>query len=172
MRLLLERLERTPAELASAVHGYSNEALARRPDSTAWSATEIICHLRDVDELFQIRFHTILALDEPRILVLGADAEDLAPWGIGGLVQHPLDPNRWAEDRQYRRSDPGEALAAFRRRRNEIITLLSELTADQWDRGGIHLRRGRLTLAQWVESLAEHDDNHLDQLRRALEGRP
>ncbi len=27
-------------------------------------------------------------------------------------------------------------------------------------------------LAEWVARLAAHDDNHVDQLRRALEGRP
>ncbi len=172
MRELVRRLDGTSSVLASAIHGYGNEPLARRPGPTDWSPTEIICHLRDVDELFQIRFHTILALDDPRILVLGADPEDLASWGIGGRVHHPLDPSVWAEDRQYRRNDPGEALTAFRRRRNEIVALLSGLAAGQWERGGIHLRRGRLTLGQWVESLAAHDDNHVDQLRRALEGRP
>jgi hypothetical protein len=42
----------------------------------------------------------------------------------------------------------------------------------EWQRGGIHLSRGRLTLADWVASLAGHDDNHLEQLARALDGRP
>jgi hypothetical protein len=32
--------------------------------------------------------------------------------------------------------------------------------------------RSRLTLGEWVAGLAAHDDNHLDQPRRALEGRP
>jgi hypothetical protein len=59
----------------------------------AWSAKEIVCHLRDVEELFQLRFHAVVALDEPRLLVL-------------------------------------------------------------------------------VASLAAHDDNHLDQLDRAIAGRP
>ena len=34
--------------------------LARRPAPKSWSPTEIVCHLRDVEELFQLRFHTIL----------------------------------------------------------------------------------------------------------------
>ena len=69
--------------------------------------------------------------------------------------------------------DPARlALAAFRRRRQEVVDLLDTLSPEQWQRGGIHLRRGRLTLDEWVGSLAAHDDNHLDQMRRALEGRP
>jgi DinB family protein len=168
----LGRLQETPADLDRALAGRTDVELSRRPGPTSWSAKEIVCHLRDVEELFQVRFHTVIALDEPRILVLGASADDLAPWRIGGPIGHPLDPERWAEERQYARHDGREALAAFRRRRTEVLTLLRSLSPADWQRGGIHLGRGRLTLREWVASLAAHDDNHLDQLRRALEGRP
>ena len=157
----LARLARTPDELDEAQRTRSADVLSRRPDASNWSATEIVCHLRDVEELFRIRFHTILALDDPKILTLSADPSDLAAWGIGGAVGHPLDPDRWAEDRLYARADPGHALA-----------LLNSLSDEQWLRGGIHSQRGRLTLGDWVASLASHDDNHFDQLRRALDGRP
>lgn len=169
---LLTRLRRTPAELEASARGRTGEMLSRRPATTSWSAAEIACHLRDVEELFQTRYHTVLGADEPAIFVLGADAAQLAPWGVGGSVSHPLDPDRWAEDRQYARQDGAQALAAFRRRREEVVALLSGLRPAQWERGGIHLGRGRLTLRQWVASQAAHDDNHLDQTRRALEGRP
>lgn len=90
-----------PDELTAALRGRDETALGRRPAARAWSVREIVCHLRDVEELFQVRFHTILGADEPKILVLGAGAAELAPWGIGGGVRHPLDPEQWAEDRQY-----------------------------------------------------------------------
>jgi hypothetical protein len=168
----LDRLRRTPAALDAAIAGKPDAELGRRPVVHAWSAKEIVCHLRDVEELFQFRFHAVVALDEPRLLVLGARPEDLASWRIGGAIAHPLDPVRWAEERQYRRSDTGEALTALRRRRTEVLTLLESLSPSDWHRGGVHLSRGRLTLADWVASLAAHDDNHLDQLDRAIEGRP
>jgi hypothetical protein len=113
----------------------------------------------------------ILALDDPPLLVFGAAPEHLAAWRIGGAVGHPLDPDRWAEDRQYSRADVADAVGAFRRRRGEITTLLRGLTPREWERGGVHLRRGRLTLTEWVAALAAHDDNHLAQLQRALDGR-
>jgi DinB superfamily len=181
----LARLARTADELTEAIRNRSAGQLARRPEAASWSATEIICHLRDVEELFRTRFHTILALDDPKILTFGAEPAALAAWGIGGsdsalgspsaaprtTVGHPLDPDRWAEERQYARSDPGHALAAFRRHRGETVALLESLTEAQWQRGGIHLRLGRLTLGDWVASLAGHDDNHLAQLERAIDGR-
>ncbi len=167
----LSRLDKTPGELELAISGKTDSELSVRPDAHNWAAKEIVCHLRDVEELFQIRFHTIVALDEPRIFVFGASANDLAPWRIGGSIGHPLDPERWAEERQYLRNDTREALAAFRRRRAEVLALLRSLSQTEWLRGGVHLSRGRLTLADWVASLAGHDDNHVAQLRRALEGR-
>ena len=84
METLLRRLEQTPAELERAIAGKTDGELGRRPDAHNWSAKEIVCNLRDVEELFQIRFHTVLALDEPRILVLSAGADDLAAWRIPG----------------------------------------------------------------------------------------
>jgi hypothetical protein len=168
----LERLARTPVEPDEALRTRSGEVLSRRPAAASWSATEIVCHLRDVEELFRIRFHTMLALDDPKILTLSADPKDLAAWGIGGAVGHPLDPDRWAEDRLYARHDFAHALAGFCRHRSETLTLLKSLSDEKWLRGGIHSLRGRLTLADWVASLASHDDNHVDQLKRALDGRP
>lgn len=167
----LARLAGTADELAGAIRDRSAAQLSRRPGAPNWSATEIICHLRDVEELFRIRFHTILAMDDPAILTFNAEPALLSAWGINGPVGHPLDPDRWAEERQYARSDPNQALTAFRRQRTETVLLLGSLTDAQWLRGGIHLRLGRLTLGDWVASLAGHDDNHLDQLTRAIDGR-
>ena len=166
---LLRRLTETPVALERRVAASSDIVVARRPEPTSWSAKEIVCHLRDIEELFQLRFHTILALDEPTILVLGANSDELAPWRL--CASHPLDPNRWADERQYQRSDAREALRAFQQRRGEVLATLSGLSDADWQRGGIHPARGRLTLAQWVASLAGHDDNHLAQLARALDGR-
>jgi uncharacterized damage-inducible protein DinB len=171
-RSSLESLERTPREIDEAIRDRPDDELGTRPAEHAWSVREIVCHLRDVEELFQERFHTIVALDEPRILTFGASAADLASWRIADRDVHPLNPDRWAEDRQYRRHDTHEALAAFARRRGTVLTLLRSLAAAEWQRDGIHLGRGRLSLLEWVGSLVAHDANHVDQLRRALAGLP
>lgn len=168
----LGRLRTTPDEVARLIAGRDDGALSCRPDARSWSPAEIVCHLRDVEELFLLRFQTILAADDPQILTLGADPVRLAAWGIGGAVGHPLDPERWAEDRQYRNQSGALALGAFERRRGETIALLDGLEPAQWRRAGIHQARGRLELGEWVASLAGHDDNHLGQLARAIDGRP
>ncbi len=168
----LERMERTADEVAAAIGGRDDAALSRRPEPASWSAKEVVCHLRDIEELFMLRFRTILALDEPTFLVLGEMPTDRAAWGIVEGDAPPLDPDRWAEERQYLGNDAGLALAALRRRREETLALLRRLEPEHWQRGSVHVALGRMTCADWVALIAAHDDKHLAQLRRALEGRP
>jgi hypothetical protein len=168
----LERMERTADEVAAALRGQSDAALSRRPEPASWSAKEVVCHLRDIEELFLLRFRTMLAQDEPTFLVLGEMPPDRAAWGIVEGDPLPLDPDRWAEERQYLRNDADEALTALRRRRRETLAMLERLAPEQWQRGSLHVTLGRMTFADWVALIAAHDDKHLDQLRRALVGLP
>ena len=167
----LERLARTADDLAEAIRGRGDGALSRRPDARNWSAKEIVCHLRDIEELCILRFHTMLVMDDPKVFVVGAPPPDPARWGIGGAVPFPLDPDRWVEERQYLRHDTAAALTAFRRRRREVLALLRGLSTAEWQRGSLHPAHGRVTFADWTAGMAAHDDNHLAQLARALEGR-
>jgi uncharacterized damage-inducible protein DinB len=152
LELRLARLARAADDYAAAIRGQSDAALSRRPDAKNWAAKEVVCHMRDTEESFSTRFETILAMDEPRFL--------------------PVNPDRWAEERQYLRNDAEEALAAFRKRREENLAVLRRLTPDQWKRGGVHATRGRMTFEDFVTLVAWHDDNHLDQIARALDGKP
>jgi len=147
----LQRLTRTAEQLAAAIAGQGDATLSRRPDAKNWAAKEIVCHLRDVEESFGGRFEQILAMDtDPRLGAANAD--------------------RLAEERQYLRNDTAEALAAFRARRRETLGVFGTLTPAQWDKGGLHPVRGRITFDGFLSLIAWHDDNHLDQLRRALAG--
>jgi DinB superfamily len=148
----LERLTRTADELAAAIKGRHENVMARRPDAKNWAPKEVVCHLRDTEDAFASRFEQILAMDvDPK---LGTPTAD-----------------RWAEERQYLRNDAVEALAAFRKRREENVATLRGLTPAQWTKGALHPVRGRMTLDTFLTLMAWHDDNHLDQLARALEGK-
>jgi len=149
----LGRMSHTAEDLAAAIRGQSEAALVRRPDSKNWAANEVICHLRDIEEVYFVRVHTMLSNDDPKIYA------------------NPSAADRFAEDRQYLRNDAAQALAAFRRRREESLALLHTLTPEQRQRGCLHPTRGRITIDAIVTMLTWHDDNHLDQLRRALEGK-
>ena len=146
-----KRLEKTADELAAATKGQSASVLAKRPDEKNWAGVEVLCHLRDTEEAFNGRFQMFLAVD--------------------GLKLLPADPDRWAADRQYLRCDAGEAIEAFRKRRAENLDVFRKLTPDQWSRGGVHATRGTMTFETFLNLMCYHDDVHLDQLKRALEGK-
>jgi len=148
----LDQLKKHPEVFAAAIQGLGDAQLSKRPNKDSWAAKEIICHMRDVEDYFFERFQSILAMDEPRLPA--------------------ANPERWAADRQYLRNNVNEALATFRERREETLQFLRRLTPAQWNRAGVHVRYGRLTIQAFLERMANHDQNHLDQLNRALAGQP
>jgi hypothetical protein len=146
------RMARTPDDLASAIRDTPDHVLAKRPDEKSWSAIEVLCHLRDTEEAYMTRFQLILAVHEP-------------PFPV-------VEPDRWASERQYQRNDAREAVAAFRIRRGESLAFLRHLRPEDRARAGVHATRGRMTIDDIVALMAWHDDNHLEQLTRALAGTP
>ena len=149
---LMGKMEKGPDEFASAIRGVSDAILSRRPDAKNWAAKEIICHMRDSEELFITRLRSVIAMDEPKFI--------------------PREPDRRAEEQQYMCNDIHEALSVFRRHRAETLKFFRELRPEQWDRAGIHPARGRQTLRDLLGIIANHDPNHLEQLKRALAGQP
>jgi len=148
----MARMERAADDFERAIAGVDDALLSRRPDGANWSAREVICHVRDIEESFMARLQIIMLMNEPKFL--------------------PVEPDRWAEERQYQRNDAMEALQAFRARRDESLKFLRGLKVEQWERGGIHATRGHMSIKDFVGLMAWHDDNHLDQLKRALKGQP
>jgi uncharacterized damage-inducible protein DinB len=146
----LARLTRMPDDVGAAIAGATDEALSRRPAPRAWSAKEIVCHLRDADEHFLNFLQAVLDTPEP--------------------LYPPGEMERWVEDRQYRRNDTSEALAALRRRRAEALAFLRHLSPAQWERRGVHQTHGPLPIREFVVLWARHDDDHRDQLTRAVAG--
>jgi hypothetical protein len=149
----LARLAATPREVAAALASAPPTVLTRRPRPTAWAPVEIVCHLRDLEESFHDRIALILTTEEPRFVT--------------------TNPDRWCTERQYARHDAHEAARAFARRRTETLALLSGVDGEAWVRAGWQLdSRGRRTVDDFLALIAWHDDNHLDQLARALRGEP
>src|SRR3990172_4558798 len=87
----IERLRRTADDLAAALKGMPEAIAAKRPAEKAWAAKEVVCHLRDVEELWLNRFQTILANDEPKLL--------------------PIDPGARRRSSSWRRSNPSSGSA-------------------------------------------------------------
>jgi hypothetical protein len=141
---LIARLSAIPARIAQTVSGWSGAQLRATPADSAWSAAEILAHLRATDDILAFRAFMILARDSPPM--------------------PSFDERRWAEVAGYAQADFHASLEAFRLRRAELTAMLSRAAIDDWERTGTHEERGAITLLDVIESVVEHEEEHCEQL--------
>jgi FMN phosphatase YigB (HAD superfamily) len=143
-------LRSTPAVL----HGYAldlrEQLWTQNPTPGEWNLTEILCHLRDVDQEVNLpRLQKVVQSDNP--FIPGQDT----------------DP--WAKTRQYSRQDGRQALRQYIAARQQIVTLLEGLDASGWERPARHAIFGPTRLQELVDIIASHDRLHLKQIYRLME---
>jgi uncharacterized damage-inducible protein DinB len=146
---LLDAFQATPETLTGLLDGVDNEeARSARGGDENWSVVEVLCHLRDAEEFFIKRFQAMRDQDNP--VIAGYDQEALA------------------RERNYKDSDIKAALASFSAFRRQLISELSILTPEQWQRTGQHNELGQITIfAQSVHHVT-HDAIHCAQIARQL----
>ncbi len=146
---LVDALRATPTIFQALLDGCTQEQAQRaRGDDEAWSAVEIICHLRDNEEC---------VLERTRLM-----RDETDP------VIEPYDQEKWARERNYAEDDLREALAAFVRSRTSHIAELAALTPEEWEHTGQHQERGRITISSQALRMVCHDAVHAAQLARQL----
>jgi hypothetical protein len=59
------------------------------------------------------------------------------------------------------------ALQTYASRRAELVKLLRRLDPDDWARPAMHEAWGKVDLEFWVRHVAEHEEEHLGQIRGA-----
>lgn len=165
---VVTRLRATPGQV-DAVLAAHDGPWDQRVDGQ-WAPVDVVCHLRDIEEVTLARYRAVLRMRDP-LLPAAADPDDREGWGLLEDGARLLDPDRWAQDRQYLRNDIHEAAAAFTRWRRQSDQLLSLLDDAQWRRTSIHPRLGRITLHDWTAIIAWHDGNHVSQLELAVRAR-
>jgi hypothetical protein len=143
---ILATLRATPNRVEASTRGLSPEQRARRPKEGEWSIGEILHHLligeRDV---ILPRLRRMLWEDSP---VFPSSAPSRT-----GFAAAPA-PGDFAED-----------LSDFHRVRGQTLTFLEGLGGGDWQRTGTTPTRGTLTIEAYARYLAEHDLEHLAQLR-------
>lgn len=143
-----EALEPAPRRLADMTKKLDDALLRRKPAPDKWSALEVVCHLRDVEQRWAERLVRIAFSDRPSFL--------------------PFDVNALAATRRYNEQDPGAALKDFARLREDNLRLLRVLPASQWNRAGVHAKYGELTVHRIVDMIINHDRGHFEQITRAV----
>lgn len=145
----INALRRTNVVLNDLLRGMTQgEAVANRDGADGWNVVEIICHLRDLEDVYQRRALQIVTEDNPALL----------PFDVAGAVI----------TNDYAHADLREALGLWNERRAAYLGWLGKLSPEQWERTGVHPTYGPQTLLDAALRTALHDVNHTEQVLKAL----
>lgn len=140
-RELIERFAGGGAQLKAAYQGLTREQLLAYPIPNTWSLQQIGIHLMDSDLIGCDRMKRIACMDKPLLVGYDETAFSQLP-GSNNLDCH-------------------EAIDIFARNRQMVAIILRQLPDETFERYGIHTEKGKVTLAEMVDSYIQHLDGHL-----------
>lgn len=143
----IDRLAATPKVLAHLV-AEADDATLDRAVPGEWSARTLLAHFRDDEYLcMRVALERMLAEDVPSVRF--------------------LEGHEWEPGRNRTRDRKEVLLGGFALQRQASLDILNGLRPEDLERRG---RSGlsEFTLAQFLESWAGHDAEHIAQLERAL----
>lgn len=142
---VLAFLEETPEIFRRRANDFTSASLRRKPAEDAFSLLEHACHLRDIErEGYGARIRRMLEENEPSL----AD----------------LDGASLARERNYNSQDFDAALSDFTRARQENLSLVRTLSADQLSRRGRLEGVGAITIDGLLLLMRDHDESHRKEL--------
>lgn len=144
-------LSATPGRIARLARGRSHEALHRKPDPMAWSAQEIVAHLRACADVWGASIDRMLSEDHP--------------------TMRYVSPRTWIRKTDYLQQNFRDSLRLFSDRRAALVATLGSLEASGWSRGATFTATtlGReATVLSYATRIADHEVRHLGQLERTL----
>ena len=149
----LDQLNKVSQLLKNILNSASEQdAITYRDGGTGWTVLQVLGHLRDYEEVFLGRF-TI--------------TNEQAAGGPEPDLFNP-NPDEWAAEHRYSEQNLQATFDDWTARRAATIAYLKGVADDNWQRIGVHPKRGRLMLEEQLSLFAWHDINHLEQITRIL----
>jgi uncharacterized damage-inducible protein DinB len=142
----MDVLGRTDEGIRAAIAGMSDAQLSQPESAGKWSVRQVVRHLADSDLVWGYRVRMVLAQDRPPLT--------------------GYDQDLWAQRLHYERTPIDEALDLFSVLRRSNLRLLTNASADDLRRVGVHAERGEESVEHMVRMYAGHDLLHLRQLER------
>lgn len=143
---ILERTHRLVNEFAT---GASPDIVTSKPSSEAFSITEIVYHLGDVERLWHERFAEIKAKE-------------------GGVVFVAMNPGAVAKEKKYNEKPLGDGLREWTELRQKTYEIARSFTEDELHRVALHPHYGEMVIFRMFDIMVNHDLQHLEQMKRTL----
>lgn len=145
----LATISSTASQLQTLVQHQDAAILAKRPRTGKWSVAEIVAHLSDAEVVSSFRLRQILTQPD-------------------GTPISGYDQDAWAHLADYASIPVDESLQKFSVLRAANVRLMNGLSEDQLDRYGVHAERGPESVRALMQIIANHDVNHMLQIRTIL----
>jgi uncharacterized damage-inducible protein DinB len=147
---VVKALAAMPGRVAAALRGLSAESPSTPRAAGAWSAFQVLCHMRDAAIVYSGRFRWMV-FDESPILP-------------------NYDEDNWVAASVDTVDDLDAILAELRASRTDLVRILERIPDAAWRRTGRHEVLGVVTLEPYVRHQLAHEEIHLAQLESALRG--
>lgn len=144
----LERLRKTPLEVAALIEDLTEDEMTRPPADGGWAIRNTVSHLRDAQGVISFRVDLFLKEENPIL-------ESKAVFA-------------WARDENERPPSTREIFDAYQTSRREMIVKLESIPCADWQRTGRHDEFGVVSIQQQVSYFAAHELTHLPQIARLI----
>ncbi len=145
---LISAIRMLPDQLEALVRDLSSEQLTTAYIPGEWTVAQNVHHLADSHMNAYIRTKLILSEEHPTL--------------------KPYDQDRWAEYPDASVADLATSLGILRGLHQRWTQLFAQLTAADWQRTGLHPEIGAVSVADILQSYANHGQAHLDQITKTL----
>lgn len=149
---VLTLLAETPPRIATLTAGLTPAQLLRSPGLDAWSANDVLAHLRACADVWGDCMMAMIVEERPTL--------------------QAVNPTTWIKRTDYLERAFRPALRSFAMQRADLLAALGPLPRESWSRtatvtgAGKVLRRTVLFYAAWM---ARHERPHLKQIERIVE---
>lgn len=148
---LLRRLADTPGRIEALSRGLDDQRPRRRPNESAWSANEILAHLRACADVWGGSIQSMIECDHP--------------------TSRYVSPRTWIRKTTYTSRPFSESLRAFTAQRDNLMRALNGLEPADWARGATFTgtSRGReQTILSCARRIVAHEQGHCEQIQAAV----
>ena len=146
---IVVRLAEAPQRIATLTAGMTRAQLKTPPAPDAWSANDVLAHLRACSDMWGGHITAIATED--------------------GLTRQGMNPRTWIKQTNYPELQFQPSLREYTRQRAELMVVLGRLAEDDWSRGATVMAWNighRRTLLSYAEQLARHERTHLKQIEQ------